>query len=607
MDETNEEDFFMTSSVTRTLVAGAALCASVLMPAALELFSQGVAVPRRAARALPNVKLDIPLPKVNIEDVAVKAGLTARHVTGPDLDKKYIIETTGSGVALIDYNNDGWLDVFLVNGTTLEGFPKGQEPTNHLYHNNQDGTFKDVTVETGLVRTGWGQGACVGDYDNDGNDDLMVTYWGQNSLYRNQGNGKFIDVTERTGLFHKSARWSTGCSFLDYDKDGKLDLFVANYVDFDIKKIPAKGTNQYCQWKGIPVMCGPRGLPGGTNLLYHNNGDGTFTDVSEKSGVTKPSGYYAFTSLVSDYDNDGWPDIYVACDSTPNILYHNEGNGTFTDIGLISGGAFNEDGQEQAGMGVSAADYDNDGFIDIVKTNFTDDTSTLYRNSGDGTFNDVTYPARLGVNTRFLGWGTGFFDVDHDGWKDIFMVNGHVYPEVDQQTPDSPYRQERILYWNLHNGTFLDISSQAGPGILDRRASRGAAVGDLDNDGLLEIVVNNMNDTPSLLKNRGEAQNWILIKTVGKKSNRNGLGSRVTVVSGSLKQIDEVRSGGSYVSQNDLRLHFGIGDAAKVDRAEVSWPSGLKEVFENLKANQIAVLEEGKGAPLRAKALPPKK
>jgi len=564
-------------------------------------FSQGVAVPHRAGRAAPSVKLDVPVPKVNFEDVAAKAGLTARHVTGPDFDKKYIIETTGSGVAVFDYNNDGWPDIFFVNGTILEGFPKGQEPTSHLYLNNKDGTFTDVTGKANLVRSGWGQGACVGDYDNDGNDDLLVTYFGQLVLYQNTGKGQFIDVTEKTGLMHSTPRWTTGCSFLDYDKDGKLDLFVSNYVNFDIKKTPAKGANQFCRWKGMPVMCGPRGLPGGTNLLYHNNGDGTFTDVSEKSGITKPSGYYAFTSLVSDYDNDGWPDIYVACDSTPNILYHNEGNGTFTDIGLISGGAFNEDGQEQAGMGVSAADYDNDGFLDIVKTNFADDTSTLYRNAGDGTFKDATYHGRLGENTRFLGWGTGFFDLDNDGWKDIFMVNGHVYPEVDSQTPDSPYKQERLIYWNLRNGTFLDISAQAGPGIRERHSSRGAALGDLDNDGSLEIVVNNMNETPSLLKNRGEKKNWILLKTVGKKSNRNGIGARVTIFAGGHRQLDEVRSGGSYISQNDLRLHFGIGDATKVERAEVLWPSGIKEFFENLKANQVVVLEEGSGKPMPAK------
>jgi hypothetical protein len=586
------------------------LCLAITLQMVVNVFSQGVAAPKRPAKPQPSVKPKIPIPKVQFQDIAAKAGLTARHVTGTDIEKKYIIETTGSGVALIDYDRDGWLDVFLVNGATLEGFPKGPNksdaPTNHLYRNNRNGTFTDVTEKANLVRTGWGQGACVGDFDNDGYDDLFVTYWGQNALYHNNGQGAFTDITEKAGLGHKTTRWSTGCSFLDYDKDGRLDLFVANYVAFDLQKTPAKGSNQYCLWKGIPVMCGPRGLPAGKNLLYRNNGDRTFTDVSESSGIIKTNDCYGFTSLVSDYDNDGWPDIYVACDSTPNLLYHNEGNGTFTEIGLISGSAVNEDGQEQAGMGVSAADYDHDGFFDLVKTNFADDTPTLYRNNGDGTFGDVTYPARLGASTRFLGWGTGFFDFDHDGWKDIFMVNGHVYPEVEAQSANSPYRQERLLFWNLRDGTFLDVSAQAGPGILDRRSSRGAAVGDLDNDGSLEMVVNNMNDTPSLLKHSGEKKNWILIKTVGSRSNRNGIGARVTVVAGALKQMDEVRSGGSYISQNDLRLHFGIGEATKVERVEVLWPSGRREVFENLKANQMVTLEEGKGTVLAQKAQPGK-
>jgi hypothetical protein len=564
----------------------------------VEVFSQGVAVPKRPAKPQPGARPDASPPKIEFQDIAAKVGVTARHVTGAQFEKKYIIETTGSGVALFDYDNDGWLDIFLVNGTTLEGFPKGQEPGNHLYHNNRNGTFTDVTEKVNLARSGWGQGACVGDFDNDGYDDLFVTYWGQNALYRNAGKSGFIDITEKAGLLSKLARWSTGCSFIDFDKDGDLDLFVANYVDFDISKTPAKGSNQYCLWKGVPVMCGPRGLPAGRNILYQNNGDGTFSDVSEKSGVAGPTGRYAFSSIVSDYDNDGWPDIYVACDSTPNILYHNEGNGTFSDIGFISGTAVNEDGQEQAGMGVSAADYDLDGFFDLVKTNFADDTPTLYRNSGDGAFTDVTYTAKLGVNTRFLGWGTGFFDFDHDGWKDIYMVNGHVYPEVEASNANSPYKQERLIFWNLRNGTFLDVSSQAGAGIAERRSSRGSAIGDLDNDGGLEIVINNMNDTPSLLKNYGARQNWILIKTVGRKSNRDGVGARVTVVAAGLKQMDEVRSGGGYISQNDMRLHFGVGAATKVDRVEIQWPSGRKEAFENLKANQIVTLEEGKGIPL---------
>src|SRR5262245_1626240 len=324
------------------------LLLALALQSGVDVGAQGVAVPKRPPRQAQNAKIDIPLPKVQFEDIASKAGLTARHVTGQDLEKRYILETVGSGAALFDYNNDGWLDVFLVNGTTLEGFPKGQEPTNHLYRNDKGGKFTDVTEQANLVRSGWGQGACVGDYDNDGFDDLFATYFGQNILYKNTVQGRFVDVTQSAGLRHKSARWSSGCSFLDYDRDGHLDLFVANYVDFDIDKTPAKGSGQYCLWKGIPVMCGPRGLPPGKNILYRNEGHGTFIDVSEKSGIAAPSSHYAFTPVVSDYDNDGWPDIYVACDSTPNILYHNEGDGTFIDTGLLSGSALNEDGQEQA-------------------------------------------------------------------------------------------------------------------------------------------------------------------------------------------------------------------------------------------------------------------
>jgi hypothetical protein len=564
-------------------------------------FGQGVAVPNRPQRPQPKVKVTIPLPKVQFEDVAAKAGLTAPNVSGPERNKQYIIETAGSGVALFDYDNDGWLDIFVVNGTMLTELPKGQGPTSHLYRNNHDGAFADVTQKAGLVRAGWGQGVCAGDYDNDGDTDLFVTYWGQNALWRNNGDGAFTDVAEKSGLHHKTVRWSTGCSFLDYDKDGDLDLFVANYIDLDLKKTPARGSNDYCSWKGLPVVCGPRGLPPGVNLLYRNDGRGNFTDVSETSGIAKTTGRYGFTSLVSDYDNDGRPDIYLACDSTPNILFHNEGNGTFTDIGLLSGTAVNEDGEEQAGMGVAAGDYDRDGWIDLVKTNFADDTPTLYRNSGNNLFTDVTFPARLGVNTRFLGWGVGFVDVDNDGWKDIFMVNGHVYPEVDTLNSQSPFKQERVLFWNLRDKTFLDISEHAGSGVLDRRASRGAAFGDLDNDGSLEVVVNNINDTPSLLKNSGERQNWVLLQLLGTKSNRSGIGARVTISAGGVKQMDEVRSGGSYLSQNDLRLHFGIGQDKMLDRAEVVWPSGRREFFAGLKANRVIVLEEGKGTTLERK------
>jgi hypothetical protein len=561
---------------------------------ALLSFIASKAIPQPHVFNLSAEKSETPLPRIEFVDVAAQVGLTARHVTGPEQSKEYILESMGSGAALFDYNNDGFLDVFLVNGTTLEGFPKGQEPTNHLYQNSGDGSFKDVTEKANLVRTGWGHGACVGDVDNDGNDDLFVTYYGQNVLYRNKGDGSFVDVTEKASLSQRATRWNTGCSFLDYDKDGNLDLFVANYVNFDLKKSMAK-SDEKCIWKGIPVYCGPQGLPSGTNILYHNNGDWTFTDVSIQSGIAQPSPVYGLGSLVSDFDNDGWPDIYVACDSTANVLYHNEGNGKFTDRALLTGTAYNKDGKEQGGMGLSAADYDGDGCIDILKTNFDGDTPTLYHNNGDGTFFDVTLAAGLGLYTYYVGWGAGFLDIDHDGWKDIFMANGHTYPEVDRHKLERSYRQGRQIYFNARNGTFQDISSQAGPAISDRRISRGAAFGDLDNDGSLEIVINNMNDTPSLLRNLGDKKNWIMIRTFGTKSNRDGIGTRVTVFTGNRKQIDEVRSGGSYLSQNDFRLHFGIGDAVKVDRIDLSWPSGRKEFFQDLKANQIVSLEEGKG------------
>jgi hypothetical protein len=569
----------------------ACLLCIVVVPLWRQALSQGARVTRSNSDAANRT----PAPKVLYRDIAAQAGLTARHVSGSAIDRKYILESTGSGVGLVDFDRDGFLDIFLGNGTTLETPAPGQEPTQHLYRNNRDGTFKDVTLEANLFRSGWGQGVCAGDFDNDGDDDLFVTFYGQNVLYRNAGNGRFEDITQKAGLLHPSARYSTGCSFLDFDRDGNLDLFVANYVQFDFKETPAKGATQNCNWRGMPVFCGPKGLRAGINWLYRNNGDGTFSDVSEKSGISKPRLNYGLASIVSDFDHDGWPDIYVACDSSANIFFRNQQDGTFADLAIVSGTAFNDDGMEQAGMGVSVGDYDHDGLFDLVKTNFADDTSTLYHNSGNGSFTDATFRAGLGMNTRFLGWGTCFLDFDHDGWKDLFMANGHVYPEVDARKLSVPYRQERVLYWNRHNGTFVDISAQAGPGILSRWSSRGAAIGDLDNDGSLEIVVNNMHDAPSLLKNDGEKKNWLIVQLLGHRSNRNGIGARVTVQAGDLRQADEIRSGGSYVSQNDLRLHFGLGDALLAERIYVEWPSGETEVFQDLKANQRAVLEEGKG------------
>jgi len=547
---------------------------------------------------------------VNLTDTAQQAGLNAVCVFGDPHTKRWIIETTGCGVAFFDYDQDGWQDIFLVSGTTLEqesgaGSKKPanhdsgvSRPTNHLYKNNRDGTFTDVTAKAGLLRTGWGQGVCVGDYDNDGFDDLFVTYWGQNVLYHNDGDGTFTDVTAKAGLVQQGPRprWNTGCCFLDYDKDGHLDLFVANYVDLDLSATPAMGSGQYCQWKGIPVMCGPKGLPGGKNILYHNRGDGTFEDVSEKVGIYKTTGHYAFTALAGDFDNDGWPDIYVACDSTPSILYHNNHDGTFSDVAIPSGCAYNEDGQEQAGMGASVGDYNCDGWLDIFKTNFSDDTASLYRNNGDGTFSDATVSAGMGLNTHYLGWGCGFVDIDNDGWQDVFLANGHVYPELEQAGLDTPFKEPKILYRNLRNGRFEDVSARAGTGVGLLRSARGVAFGDFDNDGDLDIVVNNMNDAPTLLRNDvGNKNRWLKIKTIGTRSNRSGIGARVRVVVGNHVQTDEVRSGGSYISQNDVRLHFGLGPATKADLVEIGWPSGQVDRLKDVDTNQVIYVQEGKG------------
>jgi hypothetical protein len=531
-------------------------------------------------------------------DEAAKVGLTAQNTFGGVDSKKYIIETTGTGVAIFDYDNDGWPDIFVVNGTTLEPLAGRKQPTNHLYHNNRDGTFTDVTEKAGLAHSGWGQGVCVGDYDNDGNEDLYVTYYGKNVLYHNNGDGRFADVSEKAHVAGKNA-WSTGCAFVDYDRDGKLDLFVATYVDFDLKTAPTPGERPSCIWKGVPVMCGPRGLPWDTNMLYHNNGDGTFSDVTTKAKIDQTNGHYGFSVSTVDYDEDGWPDIYVACDSTPSILYHNNHDGTFADTAVVAGAAFNEDGKEQAGMGSTVGDFNGDGHLDIFKTNFSDDTATLYRNNGDGTFDDVTFAAGLGLYTKYLGWGTMFFDVDNDGWPDLLLVNGHVYPEVDKQHLGSDYQEPRILYHNKRNGTFEDISARAGPAIAIAKSGRGLAIGDLWNDGRISAVINNMNGPLSLLVNQSRsAKHWIAFKTVGTKSNRDGIGARLRVKAGNRLLVDEVRSGSSYISNNDLRVHFGLGQAASVDFVEVRWPSGSVEKFSVPHVDAIQTLKEGSGTPV---------
>ena len=541
-------------------------------------------------------------PIANFTDVAGKAGLTMQDIFGGIETKKYIIETTGTGVAIFDYDNDGWPDIFLVNGTRLEGFPADKEPSNHLYRNNHDGTFTDVTVKAGLTATGWGQGVCVGDYDNDGWEDLYVTYYGKNRLYHNQG-GVFTEVAEKAGVAGSGKGWGSGCAFVDYDRDGKLDLMVTNYVDFDLSTAPAPGQRATCLWKGVPVMCGPRGLPGAKNILYHNKGDGTFEDVTTKAHIDRTDGHYSLSVSTLDFDEDGWPDIYVACDSTPSILYRNNHDGTFTDVAVTAGAAFNEDGREQAGMGTTVADFNGDGHLDIFKTNFSDDTSTLYRNNGDGTFSDATSAAGLGLYTQYLGWGTMFFDFDNDGWPDLIVANGHVYPEVDSQHLGSSYKEPRILYHNNGDGTFSDISASAGSGITTPASSRGLAVGDLWNDGRMSAVVSNMNAPASLLVNQIRTPNhWIAIRTVGTKSNRDGIGARITVKAGARMLVDEVRSGSSYISNSDMRVHFGLGMVNKADWIEIRWPSGLTERFTDLGVDAIHTVKEGSGKSVESDA-----
>jgi enediyne biosynthesis protein E4 len=538
---------------------------------------------------------------VSFVNVARESGLNAKTIFGGEHKNKYLLETTGCGVAFYDYDNDGWLDIFLVNGTRLEGFGSGPAPTSHLFKNNRDGTFTDVTLKAGLTHAGWGQGVCVGDYDNDGFEDLFVTYFGKNVLYHNNGDGTFSDVSEKAGVAGSGKRWSTGCAFVDYDRDGKLDLFVANYIDMDLATAPVPESGP-CLYKGVMVACGPPGLNGGKNIVYHNNGDGTFRDASESAGILQANGTYGLGVLTGDFDNDGWPDIYVANDSTASALYQNQKNGKFIDIAVEAGCALSADGKPQAGMGVSAADYDLDGNLDIVKTNFAGDTPSLYHNLGNATFEDATFTGGLGRHTQFLGWGCGFFDFDNDGWPDILICNGHVYPEVEQLRTEAGYPQQKLLYKNLRNGRFEDVSAEGGTGITMPAPSRGCAFGDFDNDGDIDVVVNTVNDYPQLLRcDSKRKDNWLKVRTIGVKSNRSGIGARLRCVTHPAdeakahQQIDEVRSGGSYISQNDLRMHFGIGRADKVDLLEIRWPSGQVDTLKDVKPNQLIYVKEGVG------------
>ena len=518
------------------------------------------------------------------ENIAKSAGLTDAFPNGGDVTKQYIIETTGSGIAFIDYDNDGLLDIFVLSG---EG------GTNRMYHNEGHDRFRDVTDALGLRSSGWAEGVCAGDYDNDGYTDLFVTYWGQNHLYRNVNGKRFEDVTAASRLTQSRTRYNTGCAFVDVDLDGRLDLFVSNYLIFDPASTPKPGANPYCFYRAIPVACGPRGLPFDRNLLYRNNGDGTFSDISESSGIAEPEGHYSLGVLTGDFNQDGLPDIYVAADQTPSLLYINQGHGKFEEEALLRGVAFDQNGKAMSGMGVAAGDYLGDGGVDIFRTNFSDEFETLYLNRGAGNFDDVTLDAGLGQNTRYVGWGTGFLDFDNDGWKDLLLVNGHVFPEVDTLHLDIHFRDRAILYRNLGNGKFRDVSDHAGAAFLERHSSRGAAFGDLDNDGAVEVVVNNQNETPSLFKQTmAPPGHWIILKLVGTRSNRSAIGARVKVIAKGHAQVDEVRSGGSYLSQSDLRLHFGLGSADTIDQIQIRWPSGSAQTLKNQACDRVIAIKE---------------
>ncbi len=543
-------------------------------------------------------------PKVRFEDVARAAGLTGRNVSGSETQQTYIVENTGNGVAIFDYDNDGLPDIFLVNADRFE--QSGPRPTHFLYHNLGGLRFEDVTARSGITHTDWGQGVCAGDVDNDGKVDLFVTAWGENHLWHNLGGGVFRDETKERGL-SAPKRWSTGCAFFDYDRDGHLDLLVAHYMDFDPARVPRPSDPGHCSWKGFPVVCGPIGLPPDRMALYHNDGGGRFTDVTERAGIAAAKGA-GLTVLTGDYNNDGWPDVFVACDSTPSLYFQNKRDGTFQENGAFSALAYNEDGGEQSGMGATAADYNHDGLLDIAKTNFADDIPNLYRNNGRGFFSDVTVAAGLAVHTEFVSWGLGFLDFDDDGWKDLLIVNGHVYPDIDRRNVGQTFKQRRLLYWNRRDGLFHDMSAVSGDGITTPHSSRGLAIGDLDNDGDPEVVVINMHEGPSLLKSYGEKGNAILVQALT-ASGRDAIGARLSLATDGGTQIDEVRSGGYYISQGDFRVHFGVAAATTADLT-VRWPDGSSDTYRGLAANHWITVRQGGGAPrstpLKRESVPPR-
>ncbi len=562
----------------------------VMCLACAAVWGQGVAT--RVVKPVPRGKPSGRPFQARFVDVAAEAGLTAPLIYGTNEFKTYILETAGCGAAFVDFDNDGLLDIFLLSGTHVGSNPEGA--TNRLYRNLGNGKFADVTDKAGLRRQGWASSVAVADYDNDGFADLFVTYWGQNVLYRNLGDGRFAEVTAKAGLLNKETRWGSGATFLDYDRDGYVDLFVATYLVFDFAKVPKPGQTNNCNWKGVPVNCGPRGLPPGRQSLYHNNGDGTFTDVSAASGIGAVTGSYGMTAVAADFDNDGWPDIYLASDSTPSLFFRNNHDGTFTESALERGIALNEDGMEQAGMGLGVGDFNLDGSLDIFKTNFSDDTNVLYRNDGKGNFDDVTISSGLGVETRFVGWGAAIADLDNDGYPDLFYVTGSVYPEIEKKLPAYPYKTPRVVFRSLGGGKVEELFEEAGPGVMTPHASRGAAFGDFDNDGDLDVLVVNMGEPPSLLRNDlKNGGHWLQLKLEGVKSNRSAIGARATLRYGGKVQAQEVLSQASYYSVNDQRLHFGLGPATDAE-LEIRWPSGDVQRIGKVPVDRLMTIREGK-------------
>jgi hypothetical protein len=559
----------------------------VLIPGFLWMIGMG-----DPSRAAPPQKV----PSLRFVDIAHSAGIDKFHDVSGGPTKNYILESKGGGVAVFDYNGDGWPDIFLVSGATFEEMENPQAPHPHrnkLFRNNGDGTFTDVTEAAGLGAWGWGMGAAAADYDNDGCTDLYVTYYGKNVLYHNNCDGTFTDMTEKAGV--AAGSWSAGAAWGDYDRDGYLDLYVARYIDFQRAEVPGKGQSGVCQYKGVPVQCGPRGLKTQTSILYHNNGDGTFTDVTTKALGSDVARYYGFTPLWVDVDNDGWPDLYVADDGTPNLLYRNRHDGTFEEVGAAAGCAYDRDGLEQSSMGADFADYNHDGWLDLFVTNFSDDHSTLYRNRGGGNFDDVTEQAKLwSVGWNDVKWGTKFFDYDLDGWPDLFLADGHVYVEADQWGMDTGYKQHPRVLRNLQDGTFKDVTAALGEDLLQKHLGRGIALGSLFNDGSIDIVVNNLDETPSLYHCPAPANGqWIIFKLEGTRSNRDGLGARIKLRAGGMEQVQEVHQSGGFLASNDPRARFGLGTSTVVDELEVDWPSGLVQNFKDVKSQQMLWIKEG--------------